>query len=766
MREFLVNDFNQQHLFPDDIPDVEGMFDAQLSLPLPAVPWVRPLSEIVKRDGREERFDKGKLAAAISRAAQSAGLDETSVAEGIASAVAIYLAKHLNGTAPTADQVSDAVERVLIQMAHAEIALAYARYRDRRARIRRLRQGDMRVLLSELEEARHERESATAMDPSLRVRTSQDSMVAWDRSRIIEVLRRETGLDDGSAALIAAEVEQQIHNAGITTLTTPLVRELVGAKLIEHGLIEESELHRRLGVPLYDASRIIRGITPETVGRDPNATDRVLARAVKKEYALAEVFSPQVTQAHLAGGIHLDALDYVDRLHSADHALAYLAAHGIRLSRDECFARPPTHPETLLTHMVKYSDKLETLFSGSVGWYAFNFMAAPFLHHANEEVLRRFSEMIVYECAYRRIGSASTGEAMRLSLYWSAPSDIADVEAVGPTDQYSGHTYRHFETTARKLALSLIDVFADGGVNNADFDAPILDLSLEEAMLQTYEGVHYLHTAAQTALCRPGVRFLLKPVPDPVNGPVWRPRNVIWHRVALNLPRAAINVEDESGFYRELERLCRLAVTAHKEKRDFIELLLDPTGNRPLAALALEQEDRPYITADNSLFTVDVDGLFECAQVMAGVRGASSQQRQHFMESTMKHLAEVLPAIASSEGLHCILAANDNPGVSRRFATLDARMYPNLAAQIVKTDSHTQALTYTSGISLPEAQTRSPFETARIEGSLHRRLGGQHFTRMALPLHNTSGNALADLLKKIMGQTTCRGITLAADQSG
>ena len=50
-------------------------------------------------------------------------------------------------------QVHDAVEKVLIEMGHVKTALAYVRYRDKRARIRRLREGDMSSLLSEYAEA-------------------------------------------------------------------------------------------------------------------------------------------------------------------------------------------------------------------------------------------------------------------------------------------------------------------------------------------------------------------------------------------------------------------------------------------------------------------------------------------------------------------------------------------------------------------------------------------------------------------------------------
>ncbi len=228
----------------------------------------------------------------------------------------------------------------------------------------------------------------------------------------------------------------------------------------------------------------------------------------------------------------------------------------------------------------------------------------------------------------------------------------------------------------------------------------------------------------------------------------------------MNLPRAAVCAEDEVGFHRQLERLCKLAVAAHKEKRDFIELLLDPTGNAPLAALALEHDGQPYITSEDSLFAVDVDGLYECAQVMIGPRGGSGQERLRFMTSTLEKLADSLRDAAAAEGMRCVLSANNNPRISQRFATLDVAAFPRMAECIVKTEVRTQALTYTPGIALPDDAAPNPYEAARQEGELHQHLEEQQFARLVLPLRNTSENALTDLLKKLMGQTACHGITL------
>jgi len=73
-------------------------------------------------------------------------------------------------------------------------------------------------------------------DITLFVRTSGEDIVRWNRQRIVEALIRETGVDVDTAETISRDVEKQIVASGISLLTTPLIRELVDAKLIERGL--------------------------------------------------------------------------------------------------------------------------------------------------------------------------------------------------------------------------------------------------------------------------------------------------------------------------------------------------------------------------------------------------------------------------------------------------------------------------------------------------------------------------------------------------
>ncbi len=591
----------------------------------------------------------------------------------------------------------------------------------------------------------------------LNVQTSQDRLVKWDRNRIVEALQLETGLEPSLAGIIAAEVETQIQNAGITVLTASLIRELVGAKLIEHGLTEENDLHRRLGVPLYDASRIIRGCTPETLGATPNTTDDILARAVKKEYALAEVFSSQVTQAHLLGRIHISELEFVDRLYACEQSFTgYPASGPVHRHAPETTGND-NEPALIVSSMMKQYDFLQAFFSGPVDWPAFNFLAAPFLAHAREQEIRMFARTFISECAYR--AAADGRRPARISLCWNVPAPLSNITVKQPVAAGNDVTYKTLEPVARRLFQALLEVCQAGDLYGDDWVAPVIEVVLDNGLFQNFEGDAALIQAARTALQRPNLCFVRKESPRQPGPPdTYSQLTAVWHRITLNLPRAAISAENEKELWKELERLCEVAVTAHREKRDFIEAMLDPGGCTPLAPLACAFQEQGGNNTEQALFTVAVDGLFECAAIILGKDQALFNARIQLMQKILTHLADTLKQLSQREGMRCVLSANSEPKISNRFAVVDSGLYPRLLDTIITANTHTQALSYTTGVALPVAYALNPFEITRIEGLMHILLEGHLFTSIPIPVKNASENSLADLLKKIVHQTQCKGL--------
>ena len=731
----------------------EGAFDAQMSLPLPAAEVGAPFDSVVKRDGRMERFDRRKIADAIFKASRAAGVDDRGQAEGLASAVTIFLAKIHGGNPPTVDQVHDAVERVLLTMGHIPAALAYVRYRDRRARIRRLRDGDLDAMLGELKEARSEGAPRPLDRALLQVRTSGDRIAAWDRDRIVDALALETGMNRDMAELVAAEVESQIAGAGIQTLTSSLVREMVGARLIEHGLIGERDRHRRLGVPLYDTARILRGLAPETAGADPDATDRALARALKKEYALAEVFSPAVADAHLSGTIHLHGAECVDRLYGADHSLEYLIRYGVQRPDGTAFASPPAYPDTLLAQWTRYDAQLDAFFSARVGWRAFNVFAAPFVDDRPDDEVVQLAQMMAYEAAYRAATRGNPAPETQIEICWTVPHALRGLDAAGPGSETSTRTWDGFAHDAQRFAWALVETLRSGEEEGLVFPEPAVAIPIDKSFFSAVGSGGFLRHAAGLACVRGSFEFVLDRTPEAEDaGPAWRPRRVVGQRVSLNLPRAACHAKDEPTLFAELDRLVNLAAAAHVEKRSFIEELLLRGNAGPLRLLAAERDGLSYVSAEDMVFEIAVDGLWECAGLLV--------QDDAGRAETARRIAERLHFACREAGrqrrIHLSLAANSTPGTARRFAALDMAGHPRAVA-LARADAFTQAAEYTPGAGLPAAAWNA-FERVRAEGAVHVWIDGGAISMLPLPGGNASGRTVAEFVTKAFNETNCRGL--------
>ena len=95
-------------------------------------------------------------------------------------------------------------------------------------------------------------------DLDVLVRRSGEDLAHFDSGVIVEALVREANLDRELATQISVEVRRFIQKLGFRALNSSLIRGLVDAKLLELGLEEAHIHHTRLGVPLFDADRMIR----------------------------------------------------------------------------------------------------------------------------------------------------------------------------------------------------------------------------------------------------------------------------------------------------------------------------------------------------------------------------------------------------------------------------------------------------------------------------------------------------------------------------
>jgi ribonucleoside-triphosphate reductase len=744
----------------------EGLFDDQLALSLPAErgPLLHP--HVRLRDGSEAPFDRKQVADAIFEAAQAVGGEDRDMADSLAVAVEIYLAKrYLSAGAPTVDHVHDAVERVLIQMSHARTALAYARRRDRRARIRRLREGDLRTLLTELDEVRFEREAKDAQaDPGLFGAGSEGQPSAWDRAAAARLLANDTDLTPEQAVAVATAVERQIIQAGIRQITPGLVRELLGAELLERGWRKEQQQVAALPLPLDALERVLLGRTPETVAQHPGAADHALGQTLRREYALSHALPPAVAEAHLRGDLHIDQLGGFGRFDGMTHALAHLALHGVQGPGGRLIAASAQHGDTLLAHLVKWDELIRHYSTGPQRWGAVNVYFAPFLLGLEEPELRQFAQMLLYEFAYRALSAALPGPVSEVEVVWSVPQALRGLHIAGPGGETMEDTYGQFEHTAQQFAWALIEEITSAAEQGAPLPAPAVAVTLEGPCLRAPGQNRFIAMLGKAAAAGAPFTVRFAREPESKTNHDWNASAVTLPPVVLNLARAAYIAAAASpanplaAFDAEVERVLSHAVQAHKAQRAFIESLSTDAAS-PLGLVTWTASGEPYIALAKVASPIAVDGLREAVLSLTGeALGGSPEATQH-AAALLHRLRERCAFFAQREGFPITLTENTHAEISHRLATVDLALYPEAARQVLRADGADAPLAYTLGAGLPADAPLNPWERAVLDSQLKGWLHEAAPVRVALPDGNMSAESLASFITRLYRDSACQSAT-------
>ncbi len=628
--------------------------------------------------------------------------------------------------------------------------------------------GNLKVL-----DGKFQRNTETT-DMALFVRTSSEEMAGWDRERIEEALIRETRLDEGTAQEIASEIEQMITLSGIKMVTAPLIRELVNTKLIERGLEEERLQHTRLGVPLFDVDHMLRLPNKENanVPHGPEATNLTLAESIKKEYALINVFTRDVGDAHMRGDIHLHDLGFVDRPYCSGQSLEYIKKFGLNLPNSLALAKPAKHPEVLLAHMVKMAAALQSNFAGAIGWDAVNLFFAPYLEGKSDREIKQLAQMLIFEFSQQAVARGGQAIFTDINLYWEVPKHFEDVPAIGPNGQYTGKTYAEYEKIAQKFVWKLFEVYKEGDGAGRPFFFPKPLVHITEKFFQTEGHMDFLHhicdvasnkgntyfvfdrgeTAKISECCRLSFKLEQSDLDDAKTP--WRMRYSALQNVTLNLPRIAYQAGgDDTKLFQILRQRVKLAAQAHRQKRDFIQELLDhgPTG--PLALLAMDLDGERYLRMHRVTYLIGMVGLNEMIKQHMGMELHDNDQAMRFGLKIIAHMKLMCDHYSKKYNMRYVLEQTPAESTAYRFAKLDLKDMPEKARHIVKGDLFTGEVYYTNSTLFDVHASVNAIERVKLEGRFHPIIEAGAITHVWMGEAEPSAASLANFVIKIFRDT-------------
>jgi ribonucleoside-triphosphate reductase len=581
-------------------------------------------------------------------------------------------------------------------------------------------------------------------DMTIFVRTSDEETIEWNRQRIIDALIRETDIDLEAAEKISKDVEKEIFASGIAVLTASLIRELVDAKLIERGYEKARRLHTRMGFPLYDVRQLIRHQNKENanVPHGPEGTNLLLAEGIKREYALHDVFSQEITDAHIAGDLHLHGLGYIDRPYSSCQTLEYIKKFGLKLPHSMTVARPARHAEVLLAHMVRFGTILQGCFAGVIGWDAVNFSFAPYIGNLDDRQVTQLAQLLVYE--FSQLMSARGGQVMftDIHLYWYVPPHLANRQIIGPGGEPFG-IFNDYTEQAQRFALALMEVFLEGDGDGRPFVFPRPIIHLSDAVFAVTGHNRVLDLACRLAIEKGNPCFVFDRPDESINScmgmPVekgeeaWRFRCATLQNVSINLPRLGYHAKGDSGhLFSLLGDMIRLAAQAHLEKREFLDGLLSLGDQGPLSVLAMKQDGIPYLSLDRTACLIGMVGLNELVQIYKGQPLHASDDALAFGLNIIEEMARQADILSHKFGWPFLLFQTPAESTAYRFARLDLKHFSPLPGRFVKGDLARGGIYYTNSTHLMNGAVIPPLKKIDMEGRFHPFLKGDAVTHFWL----------------------------------
>jgi ribonucleoside-triphosphate reductase len=629
--------------------------------------------------------------------------------------------------------------------------------------IRELRKKD---LFSDFEET---------TDLALFVRTSDEFISGWDRQKIVEALVRETFVEKEVAEKISKEVEDQIHNLRIKILTAPLIRELVNAKLIEHGLEFARRMHTRLGVPLYDVDQLILHPNKENanVPHSAEATNLTLSEGIKKEYGLLTVFSQDVADAHMRGDIHLHDLGFIDRPYCSGQSLEYIKKFGLNLPNSIAQAKPAKHPEVLLAHMVKFAASLQSHFAGAIGWDAVNLFFAPYLVGKSDKEVKQLAQMLIFEFSQQAVARGGQAIFSDINIYFEVPKHFENVPAIGPKGEFTGKVYGDYLSEAQRFAWFIFDVYNEGDGMGRPFFFPKPLVHITEKFFQTPNYQEFLNhicsvaankgntyfvfdrgeTAKISECCRLSFKLDENDLLDAKKP--WRMRYSALQNISLNLPRLGYLVGgDDSKLFSKISELLEIAVKAHMQKKSFIQKLLNLGEKGPLALLAMKRDGTPYLKLDRASYLIGMVGLNELVKIHCGQELHESKKALKLGLRIIAYMKLMTEKLKEKHTMRFVLEQTPAESTAYRFAKLDLENFSLKAENIVKGETSKGEVYYTNSTYLNVGIPISPIERVRTEGLFHPLIEAGSLTHIWLGEQNPDKKALANFVVKTFKNTT------------
>jgi len=727
---------------------------------------------VVKRDGRLVPFNEKKIADAIFKAAQAVGGNDRALADELAVVVTMFLEKKHTGQNPSIEEIQDVVEKVLIETGHAKTSKAYILYRDKRARTRE----SLRV-------RKQTKKRADTTDVSLLVDTeTKDETFPWDKRKIAGALEKEADLSEGIASEIAGVVEQRVFSSGLNRISTALIRELVDNELFERGYSKKLEKQAVIGMPKYDLEELIMSKNKENSNiatNNPEAINLAIAENTLKQYALQEVFSRDVADAHLNGMVHIHDLGYPTRVYCSSHSLEYLKKYGLSLQNLDTESAPAKHARTLTGHLNTFLASMQAYYAGALGVACVIIMYAPYLEGMSYAEMKQEAQHLIFSCSQSAFSRGGQTLFLDFNVHTGIPRYLRNIPAIGPGGKPTGKTYGEYEETARQFTLAMLDVWREGDCYGHVFAFPKCDFHINEDTLNDPKQYEILEYACQIA-SENGVPYFIFDRDEITLSACCRLRTTIddnymikhpesmrfcgFQNITVNLPQASYRAGrgNWDALYKEIDKGIEIAIKAHIQKKAFATKLM-ASPEMPLWEIGKKAKDgRPYVDLETSTYIVGILGLNECLQFMTGRELHEGDDMIKLGLRVISHMYMRVKEAGRKYKLKFSLEESPAESASRRLAKVDVRNYPE-AAEMVKGNIEKDEFYYTNSVHLRPDAPVDMITRIFLQSKFHTMIESGAIIHAFVGEERPPASSIMNLVKKTFKNTQAAQVTISPE---
>ncbi|MEM1660502.1 MAG: anaerobic ribonucleoside-triphosphate reductase [Candidatus Bathyarchaeia archaeon] len=482
-------------------------------------------------------------------------------------------------------------------------------------------------------------ERKTLQAQKLLVRTSKYSIEEFDVNKIVTSLRREAEMPLELAQKIAKEAEKRLLKSRTRYVTAPLIREVVNAILIESGLEDYRHKLTRLGLPVYDVHNLLM--------KQGLKAFNEAGKIVLEEYALLNLLPRDISDAHLAGDLHIHDLGYwTIKPSEVIHDLRPFLKYGLNLENLDFF-RHSIHPPksfeaalNLIANVASYS--AEEVAQGQTLEF-FNVFLAPFITNLTIEEIRETLKFFIL--------NLTRYPGISISLELCIPSFISEQQISTSFIEGRKGIYGNYSEESLLLASMVIDVFEEIGKNKPLLNPSII-VKLRPECFSNSHTRDLLLRIHQLAIGKASIYFanlldagdshkvfstfgcMLKP---DLSGDweVETLRTSILGAVTINLPRIAYECEgDLKKFQQILMHRLEMAIRALEIKHRWFK-----SREKTLLPFLIHKIDGDqYLRLDVSRTLVNVAGLTETAEFLFGKKPWEDENALSFTAEVSKQI--------------------------------------------------------------------------------------------------------------------------------